>query len=164
METLLKWMIWGYHYFRKHPYIHTKNLHLPHKSSKSGEYTVHGSHGYGSVLWNKEPFQGWNITETPDLAHVWLLNMRRHRHHHQHRHHYPNNGTQHDRRKNYCILSSHRTAIPRDVLATWNHSNFVANWFVTHRKLGSLLTYKLVINVSMKNPVATSNDFFTYYV
>ena len=21
METLLKWMIWGYHYFRKHPYM-----------------------------------------------------------------------------------------------------------------------------------------------
>ena len=20
METLLKWIIWGYHYFRKHPY------------------------------------------------------------------------------------------------------------------------------------------------
>ena len=22
METLLKWMIWGYHYFWKHPYVH----------------------------------------------------------------------------------------------------------------------------------------------
>ena len=21
-KTLLKWMIWGYHYFRKHPYVH----------------------------------------------------------------------------------------------------------------------------------------------
>ena len=27
-KTLLKWMIWGYHYFRKHPY-HTYFLHLP---------------------------------------------------------------------------------------------------------------------------------------
>ena len=26
METLLKWMIWGYHYFWKHPYV-PKNLH-----------------------------------------------------------------------------------------------------------------------------------------
>ena len=25
-KTLMnKWMIWGYHYFRKHPYIETKN-------------------------------------------------------------------------------------------------------------------------------------------
>ena len=22
-KSLLKWMIWGYHYFRKHPYIYT---------------------------------------------------------------------------------------------------------------------------------------------
>ena len=25
METLLKWMIWGYHHLRKHPYIHDTN-------------------------------------------------------------------------------------------------------------------------------------------
>ena len=28
METLLKWMIWGTHYFRKHPYNHHVNIHL----------------------------------------------------------------------------------------------------------------------------------------
>ena len=26
-KTLLKWMIWGYHYFRKHPYTPPENSH-----------------------------------------------------------------------------------------------------------------------------------------
>ena len=48
-KTLLKWMIWGYPYFRKHPYVSLDHLKTPgtpihHQTSHSGHQSWNTSH------------------------------------------------------------------------------------------------------------------------
>ena len=92
-KTLLKWMIWGYHYFRKHPYI-GGSCHLPwgerrsfttatghllrhqirHSSAGGGKLLLGASWkglrsllatSLGKHLWDTEKKNMWNTTVWP---------------------------------------------------------------------------------------------------
>ena len=57
-KILLKWMIWGYHYFRKHPFgfllagIMLKLIHQFPPFSERSKYTVYLSKKNGPIAWN----------------------------------------------------------------------------------------------------------------
>ena len=45
-KTLLKWMIWGYHYFRKHPYGCFLKWCYPHFTPHNGPFLGRKTHGF----------------------------------------------------------------------------------------------------------------------
>ena len=50
-KTLLKWMIRGYHYFRKHPYVCFKSLHIQKKHGKTKKLSKSDLQAISPVPW-----------------------------------------------------------------------------------------------------------------
>ena len=90
-KTLLKWMIWGYHYFRKHPYI-GGSCHLPWGERRSFTTATghllrhqirHSSAGGGKLLLGASWKGLRSLLATSLGKHLWDTEKKKHVEHHR---------------------------------------------------------------------------------